>query len=1442
MQSTANLTPPSLVVWDFSADPNGKAARCLICRDGVSHQTDYNRRRHEQTSTHRIHLDDALETQRATQPAFTNPPTESKVSEDALRHLLASLSGPGVRPYPESAYQHPESPPGVGINWNLMEINNEGELAMSADEQAVALIAGNILERFDLPVSDEEPEERSDSETESLREPEVNEVPKSAESEHSTRFGPPPTKRARMQDETGSDRYWFPWPDRISCTLDILMHLPRSVFSQKQLDLFLWLLKVNEVDDVPSIKQMQKINLALQKVCGIETLAYDGALGHKYFVNSLAQIIAQEMANPRVRPHLHFYPEDSGEKLSEARQGERWLHELPDEQTTPMVRISAQDYYIYEPAMLDSAEGEFCVPIRWFSRGGEFFAKCWRMVAISTDTVSGWRIIQTDDYEVSARRFLKNFLQFQTDAGLHNVPHPSKILDVYNPDTHQSRSWDHTNPSEGNRWRAKANGSRVVVFPMWVYCDDTSGNVSKKWNEHNSFLMTPAGLPRAEAQKEYNIHFLCTSNIAQPLEMLDGIVEQLEQAQGDGIWVWDIEHNEPVLVIPEVLALLGDNPMQSEFACHIGLRGKLFCRACWVKGHDAMDGDDGDDAPAPSRHQRAPSDAESVQSDGASVAGSDVSSEPESDKAAPRGAEKRKPAKRFQETMSDMVQRVKSFMKVGKLRRKPETTDKLRSFFTEASTKLDTKTKIKSLRTETGLKDTFQLVFIEKLFASYHKKRGAQTKQAALDAAVAALPKETTSPVWRIRGLDPHQDTPVEILHVILLGFVKYLWRDVIAQLKGKDEKKELLIARLTSVDVTGLGISPLAGRTLVQYSGSLTGRDFRAIAQVAPFVLYDLVSSECLETWQALSKLVPLIWQPEIEDIGSYVTLVTKEIDHFLLCAAKWTTRWFNKPKFHIILHLPAHIRRFGPAILFATEAFESFNAIIRAKSVHSNRHAPSRDIAHAFAQGNRIRHLLSGGLFVLKEAEFVEDSSTGRNTPRFAFTRERTAWRSIGEGPRRLVQGRSTVTAYLGLDQKKSSVPGNSTADQLKPRLMSHTITGQRVQSWSAKPGLYQTNKSLVIENGDTCAPGNFVVAHDWRRSGDTFVGRVEEILHRVDPQATQESELNVVLLRRAVVNTTRERYGMPSVVLSEEWAALHGKDVLCTVNVQHNCKDNLCATTASVPVFQERVKTSQTAARVSHTKNVDDVVLNTAQMRDAVYVQRYRVNSVPMDVDRIVTESAAKEIDARKKRTGTVPAARVPARPRSDLNARIHQAPSALRAPSVSLASSSTSVTTGGDPAPAGHLLSSSTGGARVPPSFLPAPPRPPRRTSARPAPRALPPTSSVLPSFAGTHFPHDLSRAQLLPPPASAPPSFSPPAIQSLQRYPSESSATSHAPTHMHAPPHHFMPRFPPLEPSAPAYPHPPNPSSSSAATTDTPQVSSYPPFDQQLYRPWPWYSQ
>jgi len=165
--------------------------------------------------------------------------------------------------------------------------------------------------------------------------------------------------------------------------------------------------------------------------------------------------------------------------------------------------------------------------------------------------------------------------------------------------------WIHANPVLGNRWHAKAQGNCVAALPLWVYCDDRSGNVLKKWNEHNSFLFTLAGLPGYKTSKEFNIHFICTSNLAPPLDMLDGVVDQLEYvallfiwlslyltlrtAQREGVWAWDCVHKEPILVFPSVLALLEDNLMQSKFACHIGFHGKYFCQMCMVKGSDAAD-------------------------------------------------------------------------------------------------------------------------------------------------------------------------------------------------------------------------------------------------------------------------------------------------------------------------------------------------------------------------------------------------------------------------------------------------------------------------------------------------------------------------------------------------------------------------------------------------------------------------------------------------------------------------------------------------------------------------------------------------------------------------------------------------------------------------------------------------------------------------------------
>lgn len=72
------------------------------------------------------------------------------------------------------------------------------------------------------------------------------------------------------------------------------------------------------------------------------------------------------------------------------------------------------------------------------------------------------------------------------------------------------------------------------------------------------------------------------------------------------------------------------------------------------------------------------------------------------------------------------------------------------------------------------------------------------------------------------------------------------------------------------------------------------------------------------------------------------------------------------SKPKFHILSHLPFHIWRFGPALLFSTERYESFNCIFRLCSINSNRLAPSRDIATTFADLERCRHIMTGGYWL--------------------------------------------------------------------------------------------------------------------------------------------------------------------------------------------------------------------------------------------------------------------------------------------------------------------------------------------------------------------------------------------------------------------------------------------------------------------------------------------
>ncbi|KAF8886594.1 hypothetical protein CPB84DRAFT_1749908 [Gymnopilus junonius] len=783
------------------------------------------------------------------------------------------------------------------------------------------------------------------------------------------------------------------------------------------------------------------------------------------------------------------------------------------------------------------------------------------------DNKSGWCVRQDLEIEISERQLFKDFLGLGAEHAAYYVPHPSQILDVRTKENPGVQSpWSLTDPVDGNRWRKLVKGKRVMSLPLWMYCDDTSGNVSKKWNEHNSFLFTLAGLSREQSSKEYNVHFLCTSNLAPPLEMMDGVVAQLELAQDQGIWAWDCHLKEMVLIFPAILALLGDNPMQSS---------------------DAQ----AEAASAPQGPQD--SGAESMEDSGDDIA-SDISnadSIPQSTAKARRRTVK--------ESMGVMVKRIRSFLRVGHLRNHAESEAKLKSYFTLAS-EVGNKTALKKAKTESGIKDTIQEHFTDKLFAAYKGKFGNQ-RQESVDAALKLLPDKIVSPVWRIKGLDPHQDMPVEILHVVLLGFIKYFWRDLIQNdLKGKDSLKELLIQRLSSFNVSGLGISSLNGKTLVQYAGSLTGRDFRHIAQAAPFVIYDMVTSEKLAAWVSLSKLVPLVWQPVIQDLNSHVQLLKHEINVFLLRTAQWATRWFNKPKFHLLLHLPAHIRCFGPAILFATEAFESFNAVIRAKSVHSNRQAPSQDIGKAFAQGNRIRHLLSGGFFVPRHLEDDAVEWPSQNS-----------WCQAGPAVRRLLLGDNIAMSYLGIPSLEASCEskkGRCTGPGPKV-LYPQTLTGLKLPHLLRPPQTpplpqFKTAADVVLLNGDKCVVGQHVVIQPTASIAPS-IAIVREIVQQVGSKCELQGEPDGILLQTAQVVGTSEKLEVPHLLAIDHWTFAPLQNILCTINTQHDCECHNCGATGMRYVYQERAPTANQVAVIQHRQQPQDRLLNLNQMRDAIHL---------------------------------------------------------------------------------------------------------------------------------------------------------------------------------------------------------------------------------------------
>ena len=97
-----------------------------------------------------------------------------------------------------------------------------------------------------------------------------------------------------------------------------------------------------------------------------------------------------------------------------------------------------------------------------------------------------------------------------------------------------------------------------------------------------------------------------------------------------------------------------------------------------------------------------------------------------------------------------------------------------------------------------------------------------------------------------------YSKTPIEILHTILLGPVKYLLSATIQSLSR--QKKDQLHANILSTDMSAFPAN-IRGNITRNY-GSYVGRDFKLWTQLAVFILQGIVSEEILLVWELLSEV----------------------------------------------------------------------------------------------------------------------------------------------------------------------------------------------------------------------------------------------------------------------------------------------------------------------------------------------------------------------------------------------------------------------------------------------------------------------------------------------------------------------------------------------------------------------------------------------------------
>ncbi|KAF7366596.1 hypothetical protein MSAN_00917400 [Mycena sanguinolenta] len=480
------------------------------------------------------------------------------------------------------------------------------------------------------------------------------------------------------------------------------------------------------------------------------------------------------------------------------------------------------------------------------------------------------------------------------------------------------------------------------------------------------------------------------------------------------------------------------------------------------------------------------------------------------------------------------------------------------------------KAAVEAWQTSTSMKDLYRGYWIDDLLKRFHrlKKANLNLDRAEITQQLQDWVKQNESiiynPFLSVKGFDVSKDTPIEILHTILLGVVKYKWHG--SHTSWNPTKKETYTLCLQATNTIGLSIASIQANYIMQFANSLIDQQFKQVAQTCLFHMHDLVDAPQFEIWKVLGELLPLLWYPEIDDMDQYLldveTAISNILDIFVILDP---IKILAKNELHILVHAEADICCHGPLLHVQTESFECFNVIFRSCSILSNHLAPSCDITHQLVHQEGLKHHLTGGWWL------------------FSLTGE---WEYAGWAVRDFLSQHPILQSLLGWTSPTELEQGSVKLMPLKwvkgqptPSCQNFTLaqteakSSMNIHSYDITT-MWQRCVHVISKSHDICPVLSWVYA----------ISPVTK-----EPISTTSSRALLALLSSSMFFVFQTLLIIPLT------------NIEFIFNVQHNCYTAKCTATGSQAKKQEWVDSNISESFIEH-QPLEEHIINTTAFHNA------------------------------------------------------------------------------------------------------------------------------------------------------------------------------------------------------------------------------------------------